>query len=94
MQNEAPQISDLSIYIGNILEALVPLIGFIAFTMIVVGGFKILTSSGNAESMEKGKKTITMAILGLALTIISWLILVLINHITGAKVLDFSLMIN
>jgi hypothetical protein len=87
---DVAQLQDLSCYIGNILEALIPLIGVISFIMILVGGFKILTSAGDAKGMAGGKQTITLAIAGLALAIISWLVLVLIKNVTGVDVTEFK----
>ncbi|PIR99018.1 hypothetical protein COT87_01705, partial [Candidatus Collierbacteria bacterium CG10_big_fil_rev_8_21_14_0_10_44_9] len=84
------QLQDLSCYFGNILEAIIPLIGIISFIMILVGGFKILTSAGDPKGMAGGKQTITLAIVGIILAIVSWLILVLIENITGVDVTKFN----
>lgn len=91
MDQDAAQISDLSQYIGNVITAAIPLIGIISFIMILVGGFTFLTGAGNPESMKKGKSILGGAIAGLALAIISWLILLLIESLTGAKVTQFKL---
>ena len=90
MSSEAPKLSDLFTYVGNILQSLVPLIGFLAFIMILVSGFSILTAGSNAENLEKGKKTLTYAVIGLILAIISWLSLKLIAYLTGANILEFQ----
>ena len=87
---DAAQLSDLSTYFGNILMAMIPLIGLVAFIMILSGGFKILTSAGDPKGMAGGKQTITLAIAGIALAIIAWLILLLVENITGAKVTEFK----
>lgn len=88
--SDVAQLQDLGCYIGNILEAIIPLIGLVAFIMILVGGFKILTSGGDAKGMAGGKQTITLAVAGIALSIISWLILVLIKNVTGVNVTEFK----
>ena len=87
---DVAQLQDLSCYFGNILEAIIPLIGIISFIMILVGGFKILTSAGDPKGMAGGKQTITLAIVGIILAIVSWLILVLIENITGVDVTKFN----
>lgn len=87
---DAAKLQDLAIYFENILNALIPLFGIIAFIMLLVGGFTILTSSGNPEAQEKGKKTITYAVLGIILAIGSWLILSTIQRITGVSVTNFT----
>lgn len=88
--SSAPGLSCFSDYFGNILTALIPLIGLISFVMILVGGFTILTAGGNPESIKKGGQTISFAVAGLVLSIIAWLILVLIKNITGVDVTQFN----
>jgi len=88
--DDPAELSDLSIYFGNILEAMIPLIGILSFVMIIAGGFKILTSGGDPKGMAGGKQTITLAVAGIALSIVSWLILVVIKNITGVDVTQFK----
>jgi hypothetical protein len=87
---DAAQLSEIPTYVGNVLEAMIPLIGLLSFVMILVGGFKILTSAGDPKGMAGGKQTITLAVAGIALAIISWLILVLIKNVTGVNVTQFK----
>lgn len=88
--NTAAELSCLPDYFGNILKAIIPLVGLVAFCMILAGGFKILTSGGDAKGLQAGKQTITLAIGGIVLAILSWLILLLVENITGAKVTQFK----
>ena len=90
MDSDAARLDQLPDYFGNILSAMIPLIGMVAFIMILIGGFKILTSGGDPKGLQGGKQTITWAVGGLALSIISWLILLLIENITGAPVTRFN----
>ncbi len=83
-------LSDLPTYFGRILQAMIPLIGLLAFIMILVGGFKILTSAGDAKGMAAGRQTITLAVAGIALSIVSWLVLVIIRNVTGVDVTKFQ----
>ena len=87
---DVAQLQDLSCYFGNILEAIIPLIGIVSFIMILVGGFKILTSAGDPKGVAGGKQTISLAVAGIALAIVSWLVLVLIKNITGVDVTQFN----
>ncbi len=90
MDSEPAKLSDLSLYFGNILEAMIPLIGILAFIMLLVGGFKILTSAGDAKGMAGGKQTISLAVGGIVLSIVSWLVLVLVESTTGVGVTQFK----
>lgn len=84
--NSAEELACIPTYFGNVLQAVIPLIGILSFVMILAGGFKILTSSGDPKGMAGGKQTITLAVVGIALSIISWLVLVLIKNVTGVDV--------
>ena len=63
------------------------------FIMLLVGGFKYITSGGDPKAAESAKKTITAAIAGLVLVGTSILILRLISQFTGADVLNFRVFI-
>lgn len=53
--------------------------GFAAFVMLVIGGFKYLSSAGNPSTITDAKDQMQKALLGLLLILISWLILKAIN---------------
>ena len=61
----------------------------VVFIMLVVGGFKYLTSGGDTKATESAQKTITYAILGLVALIGIWLILKFISVFTGVNVTQF-----
>lgn len=90
MDSDPATLDQIPTYFGNILEAIIPLIGMVAFIMILVGGFKILTSGGDPKGMAGGKQTINLAVAGIALAITSWLILLLIENVTGSPVTQFN----
>lgn len=77
-------------FFGNILMAIIPLIGFLAFIMLLVGGFRILTSAGDAKGLQAGKSTLTLAVVGIVLALASWLILLTIENVTGSPVTQFK----
>lgn len=58
--------------------------GTVAIVFIILGGYQLLISAGNEETAEKGKKTLTNAILGLVVILMSYVIVTVItNTITG-----------
>ena len=70
----------------NVIEIILQLIAYIATIMIIVGGFRFLTSAGNPSGVEQGKRTLTNAIIGLVISIASIAITNLIfGIITGFK---------
>lgn len=55
--------------LGTILSAVQKIIVTLALVFIVIGAVMITTSAGTPEMMERGKKAITMALVGLAIGI-------------------------
>jgi len=65
---------------------LAPAAGIAFFIMMLIGGFQCLTSGGDPKAAGAARSTLTYAIIGIILVVVSWLILVLIRDITGASV--------
>ncbi len=74
-----------------LLRITIQFAGIALFIMLLVGGFKYLTSGGDSKATESAKITITYAVFGLALLIGAWLILLLIREITGIDVTQFEI---
>lgn len=87
---EPPQLSELEGLFKNAVGALIALAGIVLFVLLVSGGIKFITSGGDPKAVDGAKKTITYAIGGLLVILLSYLILVLIENITGAKVTQFK----
>ena len=67
-----------------IQNVLLPIVGIISILFIIIGGFQYIVSRGNEEQAETGKKTLTNAIIGLVITILSYYIVVIvINALKG-----------
>ena len=47
---------------------------------IVIGGFMYMTSAGNEERVEKGKETVTNALVGLVIVILAYTIAKLVEQ--------------
>src|SRR4030042_6286925 len=80
------QISDIVGVIGNIIKLLAPMTAIAFFVMLLWGGFQFLTSGGDPKSVAAARTTLTIAIIGVILVIAAWLILLLIENITGVDV--------
>lgn len=67
-------------------------IGFVAmFVMLVWAGIKYLTSGGEPKQIQAAHQIVTWAFLGIIFMAIGWLILQLIQLITGAQVTIFDI---
>ena len=68
------------------VELLLGIVGIISVLFIVIGGFQYITSAGNEEQAEAGKKTLTNAIIGLVIVILSYVIVVVVMNALEGKV--------
>lgn len=88
-----PPLSALGTVFSNVVSYALGFAGIVLFVLLIVGGFKFITSGGDPKSVESARKTITSAIAGLVIILVSYLILVLISNITGVDVTKFNLTI-
>ena len=76
---------------ANLIYWLMILSGTIAVFFVIFGGIKFLTSSGDQSRVESAKKTITWAIIGLVVVLLSFMIVNIIADITGVNcITDFG----
>ena len=71
----------LQTVVANVINIAMMAAGLVAVIYLIIGGFKYVTSGGNAEAIEGAKGTILNAIIGLIVIFISFL---LVNYILGA----------
>lgn len=62
--------------VGNIIQLFLGFLGFVALVIIIVAGFKWMTSGGNEEKISKAKKMLVAGIIGLAIILASYIITV------------------
>lgn len=83
-------LGDLEKVFGNVVKDALGLAGIVLFIMLLFGGLKYITAGSDPKAAEGAQKTITYAIGGLILILLSFLILVLIKTITGVDVTNFT----
>jgi amino acid transporter len=66
--------SNLPDVIVNIINYLLAFLALLAVIMILFGGFQWLTAGGNEEKVDKAKKILTAAVIGLVIIILAWAI--------------------
>lgn len=66
------QTSDLKGTIANIVNIVLGFLGIVAVVIILIGGFKWMTSSGNEDQIADAKKYIVNGIIGLVIVFASW----------------------
>jgi len=91
LSDDIPTLGYFECLFGKIANVFLGFAGIALFIMLLSGGFKYITSSGDPKSLEAAKKIITFAIVGVILIASSYLFLVLIGTITGADVFNFTI---
>ena len=75
-------------YIAIIWQVLVIFGGLAVLLLIIWGAFDWIMAGGNAERLKSAKDKISNGILGLAILVLSFLIVKLISAITGLDILN------
>jgi hypothetical protein len=89
--NGVATIANLGCVFQNVVRAFLGFAGIVLFILLIMGGFRFITSGGDPKAVEGARKTITSAIIGLIVILLSYLILVLIKAITGVDVTIFKI---
>jgi TRAP-type C4-dicarboxylate transport system permease small subunit len=89
--NGVATLKGLEVVFGNVVTLVLGLAGLVLFIMLIIGGFKYITSAGDPKATQAAGKTITAAILGLVLISLAYLILVFISRFTGVDVTQFRI---
>lgn len=66
--------------IANVVRLMLMFSGAIAVVFVIIGGYQYMTSAGNEESAEKGKKTLINAVIGIVIIILSYAIISVITN--------------
>jgi cytochrome bd-type quinol oxidase subunit 2 len=84
-------LTELENLVANVISVIVAL-GFIAmFVMLIMAGFKYLTSGGEPKAIQTAHHTLSWAILGILLMIVAWILLQLIQAFTDIPVTVFNI---
>lgn len=71
----------------GIINLLILFVGTACVVFIIMAGFKFMTSQGDAKQIDAARKTLTFAIIGLVVVLMSFLFITFISYITGIQCL-------
>lgn len=74
--------ADLKQTIVNIISWVLGILALVAVVMIIIGGFQWMTAGGNEEKIEKAKKVISAAVIGLIIVLLAWAIVIFVAGTT------------
>ncbi len=64
--------------VGTVINILSVIVGVVAVIMIIIGGFKYITSSGDSNNVSSAKNTILYAIVGLVIVALAQVIVIFV----------------
>ncbi|GAC1412916.1 MAG: hypothetical protein NVSMB66_3480 [Candidatus Doudnabacteria bacterium] len=65
---------------SGVIKTLLALISMVAVVVIILGGYKYVTSNGNTESAGAARKAITNAVIGLVVAVLAYTVVSVVNN--------------
>lgn len=90
-QNGIATLRCIPLVINNIVNASMIFAGVIAVFFIILSGIKLILSGGDQIQIQKAKKTLTFAIIGLVIISLAFVIINFIGSRVGFKPLDIKI---
>lgn len=77
--------------LGNIISIILPYVfilsGLILFVFLIFGGFQLLLSAGNPESVKSGQGKITSALIGFIIIFVAYWLVEILQIVFGISIL-------
>jgi hypothetical protein len=67
----------------NIVQFILGVAGMAAVLFIVIGGFQMILGGASADNVKKGKQTLTWAVIGLAIILLAYTIVAVVQFSVG-----------
>ena len=84
----------LQLFLTNFINIALGAAGIIAFIMLLIGGIQWITAGGDKEAVEKARKRITSALIGLAITFSIFAIIFVVETLFGVSIREFRIPIS
>ena len=84
-QNGIATLRCIPYFTKNLINALFLLSGISAVFFIIISGIRLMLSGGDPIKVEKARSTFTYALIGLAIILLSFVILQVVSVITGTN---------
>jgi hypothetical protein len=75
--------ADLKTTVLNIVRLVLGLMTLIAVVLVIYGGFVWLTAAGNEDNIDKAKKIISAAVIGLIVILLAWAVVIFVARTTA-----------
>lgn len=80
-------LTGLAIYLAIFWRTAYIVSGILLLLYLVVGGITWLTSAGDKESLERAKKTMTNAVIGISILAVSFPVIKIVEVVLGVDIL-------
>ena len=80
-QSAGGDVQQISIFIKSVIQVVASLAGLVATGFFMLGGMSYITSTGNPIALQKAKRTIIFAGLGLAITIAAFALTDMVSNL-------------
>jgi hypothetical protein len=70
--------ADLKATVINIIQWVLGILALVAVVMVIWGGITWMTAGGNEERIDKAKKIISAAVIGLVIVLLAWAIVIFV----------------
>ncbi len=85
INNPLANTDDLLSFFFYLLNRALAFVGILATVMVVVGGYFMVVSAGDPKRRTKGLQTVTWAVIGLVVTLLSFSIIALVQNVLRVK---------
>lgn len=75
----------IPVIFSNVVNALLMFGGIFALFIFLYGGFRFMNSGGDSKKLEGARETLVYGALGLSLVLLSFFVINIISHVTGAN---------
>jgi hypothetical protein len=76
----AARADDFAVLVQNIISTLLAVIGVVAVIMLIIGGFRYVTSNGDSSAITSAKNTILYSVVGIVVAASAFAI---VNFVLG-----------
>lgn len=83
-------IQGITCIIQNLLSPIPALLALVAVGMIIIAGIRLISAGSDPKAVASAWSMLTWAVIGLILLAGVWLVLVVIQNLTGAQVTQFG----
>lgn len=85
IEREVPKLTCIPAVFKNLVDWALILAGVVAVFLIIVSGYKFISSGGDPKQVEGARQTLTYAIIGLLVVFLSFFIINIIAGVTGVE---------